>query len=81
LVTLLVTSGIGFFITQNRINSQAEESFVDRLRKTDGMASKVRTFFSQNAETYVSNHNFKQISHGSCSRGPDGGTRICRKSG
>jgi methyl-accepting chemotaxis protein len=34
LVRLLVTSGVGFSITQNRINSQAEESFVDRLRKT-----------------------------------------------
>jgi methyl-accepting chemotaxis protein len=62
LITLVVTSAVGFFITQNRINSQAEESFVDRLRKTDGMATEVRVFFSKNIETFVPNRNFKQIS-------------------
>jgi methyl-accepting chemotaxis protein len=61
-LTLAVTSGIGFVLTQNRINTQAEQSFVDRLRKTDGMATEVRTYFSKNIDTYVPNHQFKQVS-------------------
>ena len=62
LATLAITSGIGFLINQRRVNVQAEESFVDRLRKTDGMAAEVRTYFSQNIETYVPHHKFKRIS-------------------
>jgi methyl-accepting chemotaxis protein len=60
-VTLALTSAIGFFISQRRVNAQAEDAFVDRLRKTDGMATKVRGFFSQNVEDYVPNHDFKHI--------------------
>lgn len=62
LLTLAITSAIGFFITQNRVNSQAEDAFVDKLRKTDGMAAKVRTYFSQNVEDFVPKHAFKRIS-------------------
>ena len=62
LATLAFTSAIGFLFTQHRVNSQAEEAFVDKLRKTDGMAAKVRTFFSENIENYVPRHNFKRIS-------------------
>lgn len=62
LVTLAITSAIGFVITKNRFNSQAEQSFVDRLRKTDGMATEVRTYFSSNIDTYVPKHEFKKIS-------------------
>jgi methyl-accepting chemotaxis protein len=61
-LTLVLTSACGFYIAQKRANSQAEDAFVDRLRKTDGMASKVRTYFSQNIETYVPKHKFKHIS-------------------
>ena len=61
-VTLVLTSAIGFFISQRRVNAQAEDAFVDRLRKTDGMATKVRVYFSQNVETYVPNHEFKHLS-------------------
>src|SRR5271168_3167849 len=61
-VTLALTSAIGFFIAQRRVNAQAEDAFVDRLRKTDGMASKVRVYFSQNVDTYVPNHEFKRLS-------------------
>jgi methyl-accepting chemotaxis protein len=60
--TLAVTSGIGFLITQHRVNTQAEASFVDRLRKTDGMATEVRTYFSRNVADYVPNHKFKRLS-------------------
>ena len=62
LLTLAITSAIGFFVNQNRVNSQAEESFVDRLRKTDGMATEVRTYFSKNIEDYVPKHQFKKVS-------------------
>jgi methyl-accepting chemotaxis protein len=60
-ITLLVTSTAGFFITQNRINTQAQDAFVDKLRKTDGMAGAVRTYFSSNVDIYVPNHEFKQV--------------------
>jgi methyl-accepting chemotaxis protein len=59
---LAVTSAAGFFITQKRVNNQTEESFVDRLRKIDGMAAEVRTYFSQNIDNYVPHHKFKRIS-------------------
>jgi len=60
-ITLLVTSLIGFLIAQRRISSQAEEAFIDKLRKTDGMADKARTFFSANVDNYVQNHQFKTL--------------------
>ncbi len=60
-LTLLITSTVGFFITQKRINSQAEDAFVDKLRKTDGMADRVRTYFSANADSYLPNHQFKEL--------------------
>lgn len=62
LVALTITSAIGFFVTQHRINAEAEAAFVDQLRKTDGMASKVRAYFSENIEEYVPNHQFKRMS-------------------
>jgi methyl-accepting chemotaxis protein len=51
----------GFFITQHRFSTQAEEAFVDKLRKTDGMATKVRTYFSENVETYAPHRQFKTL--------------------
>jgi methyl-accepting chemotaxis protein len=62
LATLAVTSTIGFLITEHRINAQAEESFVDQLRKTDGMATEVRTYFSQNINNYAPRHKFSGAS-------------------
>jgi methyl-accepting chemotaxis protein len=60
--TLAVMSGIGFLIMEHRVNLQAEASFVDRLRKIDGMATEVRTYFSQNVEDSVPHHKFKRLS-------------------
>jgi len=60
-VTLSLAALGGFFITQYRINQQAEEAFVDKLRKTDGMASNVRTFFSSNVDLYAPHHDFKNL--------------------
>jgi methyl-accepting chemotaxis protein len=62
LATLAITSAAGFLITRRRVNTQAEDSFVDRLRKTDGMAAEVRSYFSQNINNYVPRHKFKRIS-------------------
>jgi methyl-accepting chemotaxis protein len=61
LALLAITSGIGFVITQRRFNTQAEESFVDKLRKTDGMAAEIGTYFSQNLENYAPNRKLKKI--------------------
>jgi methyl-accepting chemotaxis protein len=60
-VTLSITALVGLFITQYRINRQAEDAFVDKLRKTDGMASTTRTFFSANTEIYAPHHEFKDL--------------------
>lgn len=60
-VTLSITALVGLFVTQHRINQQAEEAFVDRLRQTDGMASTTRPFFSANTEIYAPHHEFKDL--------------------
>jgi methyl-accepting chemotaxis protein len=60
-ITLLITSSVGFFVTQNRINTQVQDAFIDKLRKTDGMAGAVRTYFSANVDVYVPNREFKQV--------------------
>ena len=60
-VILSVTALLGLFITQHRINQQAEDAFVDKLRKTDGMASATRRFFSANTNIYAPNHDFKDL--------------------
>lgn len=60
-VALSVTALAGLYFTEHRINQQAEDAFVDKLRKTDGMASDVRAFFSKNSEIYAPNHDFKNL--------------------
>ena len=59
--TLVVTSAISFWITQHRINSQAEEAFRDKVRQITGMASATRNWFSSNIDTMVPGHNLKDI--------------------
>ncbi len=58
---LTVTAMVGFFVTQHRIRQQAVEAFVDKLRKTDGMANNLRAFFSANVEVYAPHHQFKSL--------------------
>jgi methyl-accepting chemotaxis protein len=58
---LTVSSTLGFVITERRLHRQAEEGFVDKLRKTDAMASQLRSFFSANVETYAPHHEFKDL--------------------
>ncbi len=60
-ITLVVTSAISFWITQRRVNEQAEEAFRDKIRQITGMATATRTWFSQNIETLVPGNDFKHL--------------------
>jgi Protein of unknown function (DUF3365) len=59
--TLLLTSAISFWISQRRVNAQAEEAFRDKVRQITGMAAATRTWFSENIETMVPGHNFRDL--------------------
>ncbi len=60
-ITLVVASGISFWVTQRRVNERAEEAFRDKVRQITGMATATRTWFSANIETLVPNKNFKHL--------------------
>jgi methyl-accepting chemotaxis protein len=61
IIVLVVTSLISFWITQRRINQQAEEGFRDKVRQITGMAATTQTWFSDNLDTLVPDHNFKSL--------------------
>jgi methyl-accepting chemotaxis protein len=60
-MVLVATSAFGFWITRQRVNRQAEEAFLDKVRQITGMASATRVWYSQNIEKFVPNHDFKHI--------------------
>lgn len=60
-ITLAITALGGLFITQYRINNQAEAACIDRLRKTDGIATATRAFFSADSELYAPHNEFKDL--------------------
>ena len=60
-VVLACTSVLSFWITQRRINQQAEEAFRDKVRQITGMASTTREWFSDNLDTLVPNGSFKDL--------------------
>ena len=60
-ITLLLTSAVSFWITQRRVNQQAEEAFRDKVRQITGMAGATRAWFSDNLETLVPDKNFKSL--------------------
>jgi methyl-accepting chemotaxis protein len=60
-LTLVFTSAVSFWITQRRVNAQAEDAFRDKVRQITGMATATRSWFSENIETLVPNHNFKHL--------------------
>jgi methyl-accepting chemotaxis protein len=60
-LTLLLTSAVSFWITQRRVNQQAEEAFRDKVRQITGMAGATRTWFSENIDTLVPGKNFKTL--------------------
>ena len=61
LIVLAFTSVISFWITQRRINQQAEDAFRDKVRQITGMASSTQSWFSDNLDTLVPNRNFKDL--------------------
>jgi methyl-accepting chemotaxis protein len=61
LLVLAITSGISFWITQSRINQQADDAFRDKLRQITGMASATRNWFAGNIDIMVPNRNFKHL--------------------
>ena len=60
-VVLAVTSIVSFFISQRRINRQAEEAFRDKVRQITGMTAATQVWFSNNLDTLVPDHNFKSL--------------------
>ncbi|HXX00978.1 MAG TPA: methyl-accepting chemotaxis protein [Candidatus Acidoferrales bacterium] len=58
---LAITSGISFWIMQNRANRQAEDAFRDKLRQITGMASATRNWFAGNIDLMVPNRDFKHL--------------------
>jgi methyl-accepting chemotaxis protein len=60
-LTLAVTSGISFWITQHRVNQQAEDAFRDKVRQIVGMANATRAWFSENIGLMVPDNNFKHV--------------------
>ena len=60
-LTLLFTSAVSFWITQRRVNQQAEDAFRDKVRQITGMAGATRSWFSDNIETLVPGKNFKSL--------------------
>jgi methyl-accepting chemotaxis protein len=60
-VTLVLTSAVSFWITQHRVNQQAEQAFRDKVRQIVGMASATRAWFSENIDLMVPDRNFKHV--------------------
>jgi len=60
-VTLLVMSGISFWITQSLVKRQEEEGFRDSVRQITGMAGATRNWFSSNLSTMVPDGNFRSL--------------------
>jgi methyl-accepting chemotaxis protein len=60
-LTLLLSSAVSFWITQRRVNQQAEEAFRDKVRQITGMAGATRVWFSDNIDTMVPGKNFKTL--------------------
>ncbi|HVI10888.1 MAG TPA: methyl-accepting chemotaxis protein [Candidatus Binatia bacterium] len=58
---LMATAAASFWITQRRINRQAEDGFRDKVRQITGMATATRVWFSQNIDVLVPDKNFKSL--------------------
>jgi methyl-accepting chemotaxis protein len=58
---LAITTAFSFWITQRRVNRQAEDAFHDKVRQIVGMAGATRAFFSENIDLMVPDRNFKHV--------------------
>jgi methyl-accepting chemotaxis protein len=61
IVTLVITSAISYWITQRRVNAEAESAFRDKVRQITGMASQTKDWFSQNIKVMVPSGKFDNI--------------------
>lgn len=60
-VVLVITSVLSFWITQHRVNQQAEEAFRDKVRQITGMAGTTQLWFSDNLNSLVPDKQFKNL--------------------
>jgi methyl-accepting chemotaxis protein len=60
-VVLACTSVLSFWITQRRINQQAEEAFRDKVRQIVGMTSTMREWYCDNLKTLYGNGNVTDL--------------------
>jgi len=60
-IVLTITSLISFWITQRRINQQAEDAFRDKVRQITGMTGTAQSWFSDNLKTLVPDGNFRDL--------------------
>jgi len=60
-IVLSITSLLSFWITQRRINQQAEEAFRDKVRQITGMAGATQGWFSDNLATLVPDKNYRDL--------------------
>ncbi|MGC2210723.1 MAG: methyl-accepting chemotaxis protein [Candidatus Korobacteraceae bacterium] len=60
-VVLACTSVLSFWITQRRINQQAEEAFRDKVRQIVGMTSTMREWYCDNLKTLYGNGNITDL--------------------
>jgi methyl-accepting chemotaxis protein len=61
-IVLSVTSLVSFWITQRRINQQAEEAFRDKVRQITGMAAETQLWFSSKLPILVPDGKFRDLS-------------------
>ena len=60
-VVLILTSALSFWLTNARVNRQAEDAFRDKVRQITGMATATQTWFSANLDVLVPSHEFKHL--------------------
>lgn len=60
-LTLIATSAVSFWVTQRRVNQQAEAAFRNNVRQITGMAGATRAWFSSNIDTIVPGKDFKSL--------------------
>ena len=60
-IVLTITSLISFWITQRRINQQAEDAFRDKVRQITGMAGTTQAWFSDNLVSFVPDQNYRNL--------------------
>jgi len=58
---LVVTSGISFLVTEYRINRQAEEGFLEKVRQITGMANASRVWNSEHLSSLVPSGKFENL--------------------